>query len=333
MGLCHDFGSPISDHCTHPMRAGAASCTCDECGVVCTGLFDACSDVWARGPHPVLLSRRPRTDVRSPVVLPPANGHQRPRRGTTDPPPPSSQSPANQSPGNQSPANQSPVPATSPPSGPLRAAARWRCAQPRPTRRGRRCTAGSSGSSAPCGTRSPVCELRSAETRQDGTPTEGSTPCPRWPTRSPACAPPSSAKGAGTGRRQPARRPAGAGRTGRRTTGRSGPEAGSSGLRQPARRPAGDGPGGRGEGCRRARPGTTGGTGRRQEARRPARAGRRGRPPAGRRGPGPRAGPGRRQPARRPSGDGPGGRGEGCPSHLDPSSSRSPAPSRAFAGS
>ena len=31
------------------MVAGASSCTCDECGVVCRGRFNGCSAVWARG--------------------------------------------------------------------------------------------------------------------------------------------------------------------------------------------------------------------------------------------------------------------------------------------
>ncbi len=55
MGLCHDFGPQIAEGCNHPMRAGSDSCTCDVCGVVCQGRFDGCGEVWARGPHPVLL--------------------------------------------------------------------------------------------------------------------------------------------------------------------------------------------------------------------------------------------------------------------------------------
>jgi hypothetical protein len=86
MGLCHDFGSQIAEHCDHPMRAGADACTCDECGIVCSGLFDACTDVWARGPHPVLLVSRPRIEVPAPPVRSPANGQQ--RRQEPDPLPP-----------------------------------------------------------------------------------------------------------------------------------------------------------------------------------------------------------------------------------------------------
>ncbi len=62
MGLCHDFGSQIAERCNHPIRAGANACTCDVCGVVCPGLFDACSDVWAACPRPVLLTGRPLAD-------------------------------------------------------------------------------------------------------------------------------------------------------------------------------------------------------------------------------------------------------------------------------
>ncbi|HEX2042396.1 MAG TPA: bacterial transcriptional activator domain-containing protein [Acidimicrobiales bacterium] len=35
------------------MTAGAEACTCSVCGVVCTGRFGGCADVWARGPQPV----------------------------------------------------------------------------------------------------------------------------------------------------------------------------------------------------------------------------------------------------------------------------------------
>lgn len=37
------------------MRAGEASCSCPQCGVVCEGRYNGCSDVWARGPQPVGL--------------------------------------------------------------------------------------------------------------------------------------------------------------------------------------------------------------------------------------------------------------------------------------
>ncbi len=88
MGLCHDFGSQIAEHCSHPMRAGFDACTCDECGVVCSGLFEACSEVWARGPHPVLLTSRLPSDVQAPAAQAPANGQHRQRE--PDPPPPMS---------------------------------------------------------------------------------------------------------------------------------------------------------------------------------------------------------------------------------------------------
>ena len=67
MGLCHDFGSRIAVGCDHPMRAGSDSCRCDQCGVVCNGRFDACPEVWARGPHPAALV--PPTSQVPPAVL------------------------------------------------------------------------------------------------------------------------------------------------------------------------------------------------------------------------------------------------------------------------
>jgi hypothetical protein len=37
------------------MTAHSSSCVCDTCGYVCTGRFDGCQDVWARGPTPVSI--------------------------------------------------------------------------------------------------------------------------------------------------------------------------------------------------------------------------------------------------------------------------------------
>lgn len=80
MGLCHDFGSQIGEGCGHPMRAGSDSCTCDECGVVCHGLFEGCSEVWARGPHPILLRTADAHDpddlIPVPLRLRAVNGHE-----------------------------------------------------------------------------------------------------------------------------------------------------------------------------------------------------------------------------------------------------------------
>ncbi|MEA2704096.1 MAG: hypothetical protein QOD63_2041 [Actinomycetota bacterium] len=67
MGLCHDFGAQISEGCDHPMRAGSGSCRCDQCGIVCNGRFDACPEVWARGPHPAALASPP---ARRPPAVP-----------------------------------------------------------------------------------------------------------------------------------------------------------------------------------------------------------------------------------------------------------------------
>ena len=41
------------------MVASASSCTCDQCGVVCTGRFSSCRDVWARGPQPFTVVSPP----------------------------------------------------------------------------------------------------------------------------------------------------------------------------------------------------------------------------------------------------------------------------------
>jgi len=41
------------------MRAGESACVCPECGVVCTGRFAACDEVWARGPREVHLVAQP----------------------------------------------------------------------------------------------------------------------------------------------------------------------------------------------------------------------------------------------------------------------------------
>ncbi len=51
MGWCHDFEVEIGAGCDHPMRPGVNYCSCAECGVVCYGKFDTCSDVWLQDPH------------------------------------------------------------------------------------------------------------------------------------------------------------------------------------------------------------------------------------------------------------------------------------------
>ena len=48
MGYCPEMCTTIEDGCNHSMVADAASCACPSCGACCTGLFDACAQVWAR---------------------------------------------------------------------------------------------------------------------------------------------------------------------------------------------------------------------------------------------------------------------------------------------
>lgn len=52
MGWCHEFGVEIEERCSHPMTAGATTCSCTECGTVCRGRFEGgCEAVWRRGPR------------------------------------------------------------------------------------------------------------------------------------------------------------------------------------------------------------------------------------------------------------------------------------------
>jgi hypothetical protein len=46
MGFCAEFGPVITEGCDHLMVAGVDSCSCPECGAVCRGQFEGCSDVW-----------------------------------------------------------------------------------------------------------------------------------------------------------------------------------------------------------------------------------------------------------------------------------------------
>src|SRR5437879_3126073 len=68
MGWCHEFGTQVNVGCEHPMTAGPEACHCDVCGFVCTGKFSGCAEVWARGPRPITLLRRPE---------PPGQSHRR----------------------------------------------------------------------------------------------------------------------------------------------------------------------------------------------------------------------------------------------------------------
>jgi len=63
------------------MRAGSASCHCDECGVVCPGRFEACPLVWAQGPQPITLEPAP-SSILTPAVH---TRHQTNGNGLHDP--------------------------------------------------------------------------------------------------------------------------------------------------------------------------------------------------------------------------------------------------------
>ena len=60
MGWCYEFGAQICEGCGSPMIASSSSCTCDQCGTVCTGRFSSCRDVWARGPQPFTVVAPPK---------------------------------------------------------------------------------------------------------------------------------------------------------------------------------------------------------------------------------------------------------------------------------
>lgn len=55
MGWCTEFAHRIEHNCDEPMVAGKSSCSCSSCGVVCTGKFPACAQVWDRAKKPVVL--------------------------------------------------------------------------------------------------------------------------------------------------------------------------------------------------------------------------------------------------------------------------------------
>src|ERR1700694_5755663 len=61
---CQEFGPDIKPGCDHAMVAGARSCGCDACGVICEGLFLGCREVWIRGPQPIVI--RPATFAEPP---------------------------------------------------------------------------------------------------------------------------------------------------------------------------------------------------------------------------------------------------------------------------
>lgn len=59
----------ICEGCEAPMVASSSSCTCAVCGTTCTGRFAGCASVWARGPVPVAVTRRPLRTRGEPAVL------------------------------------------------------------------------------------------------------------------------------------------------------------------------------------------------------------------------------------------------------------------------
>ena len=66
MGWCYEFGAQICEGCGSPMIASSSSCTCDQCGTVCTGRFSSCRDVWARGPQPFTVVAPPKVPASNP---------------------------------------------------------------------------------------------------------------------------------------------------------------------------------------------------------------------------------------------------------------------------
>src|SRR5438067_4917523 len=79
MGWCHEFGPQIREGCGHPMRAGESACVCPQCGVLCSGRFAGCAEVWARGPREVHVVSPPTTLARRTAV--PAQAQRRAPEG------------------------------------------------------------------------------------------------------------------------------------------------------------------------------------------------------------------------------------------------------------
>jgi hypothetical protein len=71
MGHCYEFETEIQAGCDHPMVAQADCCVCPDCGARCTGKFNGCAAVWARGDVSVeLFAPARRGDVRTPDRAP-----------------------------------------------------------------------------------------------------------------------------------------------------------------------------------------------------------------------------------------------------------------------
>ncbi|HEX6311152.1 MAG TPA: hypothetical protein VF152_05965 [Acidimicrobiia bacterium] len=62
MGWCHEFGEDIRPGCDHLMSPAGESCHCASCATTCTGRFQGCTQVWARGP----VDPDPAPDVHDP---------------------------------------------------------------------------------------------------------------------------------------------------------------------------------------------------------------------------------------------------------------------------
>src|SRR3954467_15710016 len=94
MGWCHEFGCQITSGCNHPMKAGAAACTCSVCDTVCEGKFSGCPEVFARAvvvSAPVAASQ--------PAPMPPRPAAPAPQPAAAQPPaaqPPATQAPQQQ---------------------------------------------------------------------------------------------------------------------------------------------------------------------------------------------------------------------------------------------
>ena len=65
VGWCQEFGAEVCAGCGDPMTPASDHCVCTRCQTVCTGKFEACEQVWARGAATVSVTRpdAPQVDV------------------------------------------------------------------------------------------------------------------------------------------------------------------------------------------------------------------------------------------------------------------------------
>jgi hypothetical protein len=73
VGLCTEFGPRIQPGCDHPMVAEGNACACPSCGAVCTGRFNGCAQVWARGPVQLALRSGSETHIVTNGTSPPTD--------------------------------------------------------------------------------------------------------------------------------------------------------------------------------------------------------------------------------------------------------------------